>query len=178
MRHGLRPMDSTIFKARGGRRMLGLVRRLDAPDNEHEVANERVAQKRPSQSFWPRVMRGRPRGLQRSVDRGSRRRGIEPRNTRIRTADAVKRGGRQQPADRKGERCGKAAWSKTLCMRGSFMERNWEIPTLCGERWRAAARREDRKIGAGDGRRWEVGASHSIAEAVERTGYLRSRSVG
>ena len=37
------------------------------------------------------------------------------------------------------------------------MERNWEIPTLCGERWRAAARREDRKIGAGDGRRWEVG---------------------
>jgi hypothetical protein len=63
-------------------------------------------------------------------------------------------------------------------MRGNFMERNWEIPTLCGERWRAAARREDRKIGAGDGRRWEVGASHSIAEAVERTGYLRSRSVG
>ena len=123
-------------------------------------------------------MRCRPRGLQRSVDRGSRRRGIEPRNTQTRNADAVKRGGRQQPADRQGERCGKAAWSKTLSMRGNFMDRNWEIPTLCGERWRAAARREDRKIGGGDGRGWEVGASHSIAEAVERTGYLRGRSMG
>jgi hypothetical protein len=61
-----------------------MVRRLDAPENEHGVANERVAQKRPSQSFWPRVMRCRPRGLQPSVDRGSRRRGIEPRNTRTR----------------------------------------------------------------------------------------------
>src|SRR5271166_4784401 len=102
---------------------MGLAERLDAPDNEHEVENERVVQKRPSQSFWPRVMRCRLRGLQRSVDRGRRRRGIEPRNTQTRNADAVKRGGRQQPADRQGERCGKASWSKTLSMRGNFMER-------------------------------------------------------
>src|ERR1700739_4870131 len=43
---------------------------------------------------------------------------------------------------------------------------------------RTSARRESRREGAGDGGREEVGASHSIAEAVERTGYLRSRSVG
>jgi hypothetical protein len=58
------------------------------------------------------------------------------------------------------------------------MERNWEIPTLCGERWEAAACREDRKIGGGDARCWEVGASHSIAEVVERPGHLRGKSVG
>jgi hypothetical protein len=54
------------------------------------------------------------------------------------------------------------------------MERNWEIPTLCGERWRAAARREDRKIGAGDGRDWEVGASHSAARLLECFGTVRA----
>jgi RNA-directed DNA polymerase len=40
--------------------------------------------KDPASHSCPRVMRCRPRGLQRSVDRGSRRRGIEPRNTRTR----------------------------------------------------------------------------------------------
>ena len=34
--------------------------RLDAPENQHEVANGRVAQKRPSQSFWSRVIRRKP----------------------------------------------------------------------------------------------------------------------
>jgi hypothetical protein len=39
-------------------------------------------------------------------------------------ADAVKRSGRQRPAARYGKSCGGAAWSKTLCMCGSFSYRN------------------------------------------------------
>jgi len=44
------------------------------------VANERVARSRSSKPDRPRVMRCRPRGRRRSVDRGTCGLGIEPRN--------------------------------------------------------------------------------------------------
>jgi hypothetical protein len=48
--------------------------------NRRGVANVRVVQGRRSESPWPRVMRRRSRGRRRSVDRGTCRPGIEPRN--------------------------------------------------------------------------------------------------
>jgi len=48
--------------------------------NRHGVADERTAQERSSAPSWPRVMHLRPQGGGRSVDRGTRRPGIELRN--------------------------------------------------------------------------------------------------
>jgi RNA-directed DNA polymerase len=66
-------------------------------------------------------------GSSRSVDRGTRGLGIEPRNQQLRGADAVNRGGR--PHDRAQERESPVdpARSETPCTRGNFLDRNWEI---------------------------------------------------
>ncbi len=71
-------------------------------------------------------MRGQPQGYHRSVDRGTGRRGIELRNNRIRSADAVPRGGRQHPARREGEPRQDSAQSKTPGMSGNSTRENRE----------------------------------------------------
>jgi hypothetical protein len=48
--------------------------------NWRRVVDESSIQERSSDPPWPRVMRRRPRGRRRSVDRGGRRPAIEPRN--------------------------------------------------------------------------------------------------
>ena len=63
----------------------------------------------------------------RSVDRGTRRPGIEPRYQKPRAADAVCCCGRQHRMVRYRECHSKPAGSETLCMRGSFMRENREI---------------------------------------------------
>ncbi len=63
----------------------------------------------------------------RSVDRGTRRPGIEPRYQKPRVADAVSYCGRQHRMARYRECHPEPAGSETLCMRGSFMRENREI---------------------------------------------------
>jgi len=76
-----------------------------------------------------------PRGDGRSVDRGTRGQGIEPRNQRIRGADVVKRGGRQHAHRRPRKAVGDLARSETPRTRGIFLRENREIrvsPTADG----------------------------------------------
>ena len=54
--------------------------RVSAGINRHGVADERAAQERSRAPSWLRVMRQRPQGCWRSVDRGTHRPGIELRN--------------------------------------------------------------------------------------------------
>ncbi len=63
----------------------------------------------------------------RSVDRGTRRPGIEPRYQKPWVADVVSLCGRQHRMVRHRECRPKPTGSKTLCMRGSFMRENREI---------------------------------------------------
>jgi outer membrane protein assembly factor BamB len=72
----------------GTRNLLGY-RTDSAPGDRRGVVNERVTRERPSQPSRPRVMRRRPQGRRRSVDRGTRRPAIELRNQVLRGADAV-----------------------------------------------------------------------------------------
>jgi hypothetical protein len=53
---------------------------------------------------------------------------IEPRNYRVRSADAVYEGGRQYRQRRYRESRVDSARSQTLCMCGTFMRENREIP--------------------------------------------------
>lgn len=55
-------------------------------------------------------------------------RAIEPRNPAVRDADAVFEGGRQHRGQRYRELSAGPARSKNLCMRGTFMRENREIP--------------------------------------------------
>ncbi len=63
----------------------------------------------------------------RSVDRGTRRPGIEPRYQNHWVADVVCLGGRQYRLVRHRECHPEPAGSETLCMRGNFMRENREI---------------------------------------------------
>ena len=69
------------------------------------VANERVARSRSSSPDRPRVMRCRPRGRRRSVDRGKRRPAIQPRKRlQSRTPTRMWVRGRPHRPPRQGER--------------------------------------------------------------------------
>src|SRR5262245_50914581 len=68
-----------------------------------------------------------PRGSARSVDRGTRGLGIEPRNQVDRGADVVTEGGRPHEQAQQRECLLDPARSETPCTRGSFLNRNWEI---------------------------------------------------
>ena len=68
-----------------------------------------------------------PRGDGGSVDRGTRGQGIEPRNQRIRGADAVKRRGRQHARRRPRKAAGDLARSETPRTCGIFLRENREI---------------------------------------------------
>ena len=68
-----------------------------------------------------------PQGSGRSVDRGTRGLGIEPRNQVVRGADAVIRGGRPHEQAYERERLRDPARSETPSTRGNFPHRNWEI---------------------------------------------------
>jgi len=55
---------------------------------------------------------------------------IEPRNQRVRGVDAVAKGGRPYRRQRYRELLADPAWSENLCMRGSSIRENGEIPWL------------------------------------------------
>jgi RNA-directed DNA polymerase len=74
-------------------------------------------------------MRGQSQGYHRSVDRGTGRQGIELRNNRIRSADAVPRGGRPHRARREREHRVDSAQSKTPGMSGNSTRENRETPS-------------------------------------------------
>jgi hypothetical protein len=59
---------------------------------------------------------------------------IEPRNKRVRGADAVELGGRQHRRRRYRESSTDPARSENLCMCGIFMRENREIPCLARRR--------------------------------------------
>ena len=91
---------------------------------------------RSSDPLWPRVMRWRPRGRGRSVDRGASEPGIEPRKvTKIRSASAVKKSEGQHHANRHREVVMGSARSKTLCALVRTSNGNREIPHLAEGRW-------------------------------------------
>jgi|GEM_PF-3585324 len=83
-----------------------------------------------SDRLWPRVMRVRPRGRTRSVDRGKRRPGIELRNHQsgVPTWLTVGEGHTIRVAN--ARRGTGPTESKTLRMRGHFMHENREIPCV------------------------------------------------
>jgi hypothetical protein len=97
--------------------------------NRRGVVNERVIQERRSEPSWPRVMRGQPRGCHRSVDRGKCRQGIELRNNRDRSADAVQHSGRQHRRVRNREHLLDSAQSETPRMHGNSVRGNRETPS-------------------------------------------------
>src|SRR4051794_28852628 len=74
-------------------------------------------------------MRGQPRGCHRSVDRGKCRQGIELRNNRDRSADAVQHGGRQHWRVRNREHPLDPAQSETPRMHGNSARGNRETPS-------------------------------------------------
>ena len=81
-------------------------------------------------------MRVRPRGRRRSVDRGTCRLAIEPRNHVMETfwgADAVGTCGRQYGQPRQGERLGDPTRSETPCMQENTSRGSREIPRLASE---------------------------------------------
>ena len=82
----------------------------------------------PSHAFpSARTVGPRVRAWGRSVDRGTRRPGIEPRNQNHWVADVVSFGGRQYRLVRYRECQSEPTGSETLSMRGSFMRENREI---------------------------------------------------
>jgi RNA-directed DNA polymerase len=68
-------------------------------------------------------------GGHRSVDRGTGRPGIELRNNRHRSADAVQHGGRPHRQVRQGQRLEDSAQSETPCMLGNSTRENREAPS-------------------------------------------------
>ena len=75
-------------------------------------------------------MRVCPQGHRRSVDRGTCRLAIEPRNQKNRGADAVVLCGRQHHQSRYCELLVDPARSETPCMYGIFLRENRESPWL------------------------------------------------
>src|ERR1700676_3403914 len=71
-------------------------------------------------------MHGQPRGCHRSVDRGTCRQGIELRNNRDQSADAVTRDGRQHRRRRHREHSADSAQSETPGMHGNSTRENRE----------------------------------------------------
>jgi hypothetical protein len=89
-------------------------------------------------------MRGEPQGNHRSVDRGTRRLGIELRHNRDRSADVVPHGGRQHRRLRYREQPADSAQSKTPSMHGNSTRENRGNPaTPVGE---AAAGRLEKAL--------------------------------
>src|SRR3569833_2960558 len=74
-------------------------------------------------------MRGQPRGCHRSVDRGTCRQGIELRNNRDQSADAVTRDGRQHRRKRHRKHPADSAQSETPGMHGNSTRENRETPS-------------------------------------------------
>ena len=105
--------------------------------NRHEERDENARHRRSSDPRWPRVMRWRPARAQRSVDRGTCRPAMEPRNhcfgvpTSSHEAEGHIAGGvsASRPVD--------PARSENLCMYGVLMRENRKIPLLARpvDRW-------------------------------------------
>lgn len=82
----------------------------------------------------PESCAGIPQGARRSVDRGTHRLGIEPRNQPFRDADTVTYAGRQHGQGRYRESLDGPARSETPRMCGTSLHENGEIPgspSLC-----------------------------------------------
>jgi RNA-directed DNA polymerase len=81
----------------------------------------------PSESLRPRVMRVGPLGPARSVDRGTGRPAMEPRNQLSGMPTLFSQAEGNTTQDDRREPCADPARSKTLSMSGSLLPRNWEI---------------------------------------------------
>jgi hypothetical protein len=98
--------------------------------NRHEERDENARHRRSSDPRWPRVMRWRPARAQRSVDRGTCRPAMEPRNhcfgvpTSSHEAEGHIAGGVS------ASRSVDPARSENLSMYGVLMCENREIPLL------------------------------------------------
>ena len=96
--------------------------------NRHEERDENARHRRSSDPRWPRVMRWRPVRAQRSVDRGTCRPAMEPRNhcfgvpTSSHEAEGHTAGGVS------ASRSVDPARSENLRMHGVLMRENREIP--------------------------------------------------
>ena len=80
----------------------------------------------------PRVRRGTPRGVRRSVDRGAHRPAIDPRKLDISGRRRGQNHGRQNGGRDNASACPSPAWSKTLSMCGSSLHGNREASGLAG----------------------------------------------
>jgi hypothetical protein len=135
-----------------------------------EERDENARHRRSSDPRWPRVMRRRPRGRRRSVDRNTCRPAIEPRNhsfgvptssheTEGHIADGVT-----------ASRSVDLARSENLCMYGVLLRENREVPLLAqpDDHWSGCSgKAEVVRLRA---RGWEVRRSRSTCEAV--AGYV------
>ena len=104
-------------------------------------------------------MRGEPQGNHRSVDRGTRRLGIELRHNRDRSADVVPHGGRQHRRLRYREQPADSAQSKTPSMHGNSTRENRGEPsdarrgTAAGRLEKALSQKSNMHVaGESDGR--------------------------
>ena len=95
-----------------------------------EVENKRVLQERLNQLSLALVMRVCRQLHGRSVDRDTRRPGIELRHQLVRDVDAVNRGRRQHGTGRHGKSRTGPAQSETLSMCGNSSRGNREIPPM------------------------------------------------
>ncbi len=82
---------------------------------------------------------GDPRGRSEALTGARAGWAIEPRNQAIWGADVVSKGGRPRRGQRYRELSADPARSENLCMRGTSMRENREIPRLARRRDRAAA---------------------------------------
>ena len=122
-----------------------------------------------------------PRGRHRSVDRGTCRQGIELRNNRNRSADAVQQSGRPHASRRYREPTRDSAQSETPRMHGYSARENRETPSMPASHRRIGPVGEGREPHVQHARRWGVGRSRSTDEGTERgrtTGPRRFRREG
>ena len=113
--------------------------------NRHGVAKEEFALRRASHPRRPRVMWTRLQGRARSVDRSTRRPGIEPRNrVQVPGAEAVSgaEGHTHCTKNGKAQRDLARSYAETPSMRVSTMRENREAlsPPHAGPRWEATRR--------------------------------------
>src|SRR6266498_5392899 len=133
--------------------------------NRHEERDENARHRRSSDPRWPQVMRWRPARAQRSVDRGTCRPAMEPRNhhfgvpTPSHEAEGHTTGGASasRPVD--------PARSENLCMHGVLMRENREIPCSPVQLTAGRAAQGTPRRYAWDERVWEVRWARSTCEA-------------
>ena len=96
--------------------------------NRHEERDENARHRRSSDPRWPRVMRWCPVRAQRSVDRGTCRPAIEPRNNSFGVPTSSHEAEGHTAGGASASRSVDPARSENLRMHGVLMHENREIP--------------------------------------------------